>query len=108
MQGSEGCRFFVWIDSDVNERVSKVIRGLLKRLDKHESEIQKLEIEVERKDLEIQKLKLANMKMEVMVKKKMGSIFQFVCTILFGVLLAFLWSNFMNNSGKAQSVLQLS
>nr|GMC65120.1 uncharacterized protein LOC109193259 [Ipomoea batatas] len=33
--------YFEWLDSDVSERVAKVIRGLLKRLDKQETEMQR-------------------------------------------------------------------
>nr|GLL37931.1 uncharacterized protein LOC109193259 [Ipomoea trifida] len=33
--------YFQWLDSDVSDRVAKVIRGLLKRLDKQETEMQR-------------------------------------------------------------------
>nr|GME07967.1 uncharacterized protein LOC109193259 [Ipomoea batatas]GME21706.1 uncharacterized protein LOC109193259 [Ipomoea batatas] len=35
--------YFEWLDSDVSERVAKVIRGLLKRLDKQETEMQRFQ-----------------------------------------------------------------
>nr|GMC80253.1 uncharacterized protein LOC109193259 [Ipomoea batatas] len=39
--GNGNCRYFEWLDSDSSERVAKVIRGLLKRLDKQETEMQR-------------------------------------------------------------------
>nr|GMD84224.1 uncharacterized protein LOC109175377 [Ipomoea batatas] len=44
--------FFQWLDFDVTERVAQLIRGLLKRLDKQQNQIQKLEIEIEKKEVE--------------------------------------------------------
>nr|GLL29619.1 uncharacterized protein LOC109168447 [Ipomoea trifida] len=41
--GNGNCRYFQWLDSDVSDRVAKVIRGLLKRLDKQDSEMQRLQ-----------------------------------------------------------------
>jgi len=54
-QGNESCRYFEWMDYDVSERVAKVIRGLLKRANNYEREIEKLNLTVEKKDLEIHK-----------------------------------------------------
>nr|GMC46535.1 uncharacterized protein LOC109159395 [Ipomoea batatas] len=54
--GHGSCRFFQWLDFDVTERVAHLIRGLLKRLDKHQNEIQKLEIEKKKKEVEVQHL----------------------------------------------------
>nr|GLL20338.1 uncharacterized protein LOC109168447 [Ipomoea trifida] len=42
-RGNGNCRYFEWLDSDVSERVAKVIRGLLKRLDKQETEMQRFQ-----------------------------------------------------------------
>nr|GMD51158.1 GRF zinc finger protein [Ipomoea batatas] len=53
--GNERCRYFEWMDYDVSERVAKVIRGLLKRANNYEREIEKLNLTVEKKDLEIHK-----------------------------------------------------
>nr|GMC66817.1 uncharacterized protein LOC109164785 [Ipomoea batatas] len=53
--GNESCRYFEWMDYDVSERVAKVIRGLLKRANNYEREIEKLNLTVEKKDLEIHK-----------------------------------------------------
>nr|GMC47113.1 DNA-(apurinic or apyrimidinic site) lyase [Ipomoea batatas] len=36
VRGNGNCRYFQWLDSDVSDRVAKVIRGLLKRLDKQD------------------------------------------------------------------------
>jgi len=41
-QGNESCWYFEWMDYDVSNRVAKVIRGLLKRADNYEKEIEKL------------------------------------------------------------------
>nr|GMD54154.1 uncharacterized protein LOC109169835 [Ipomoea batatas] len=38
---------------DVTERVAQLIRGLLKRLNKQQNQIQKLEIEIEKKEDEV-------------------------------------------------------
>nr|GMD48792.1 zinc finger, GRF-type [Ipomoea batatas] len=54
-KGNESCRYFEWMDYDVSERVAKVIRGLLKRANNYEKEIEKLNLTVEKKDLEIHK-----------------------------------------------------
>ncbi|XP_019153850.1 PREDICTED: uncharacterized protein LOC109150395 [Ipomoea nil] len=59
--GNDSYRYFEWIDSDVSERVSRIIRGLLKRLDKKESEIQRLEIIIEKENGVIKKMKLESM-----------------------------------------------
>ncbi|XP_019166873.1 PREDICTED: uncharacterized protein LOC109162640 [Ipomoea nil] len=58
--GNRSCRFFEWIDSDVSERVSRVIRGLLKRLDNKDSEIQKLQTMIEKQNGVIKKMKWVN------------------------------------------------
>nr|GMD66017.1 zinc finger, GRF-type [Ipomoea batatas] len=50
------CQRYDWLDFDVTERVAHLIRGLLKRLDKHQNEIQKLEIQMEKKEVEVQHL----------------------------------------------------
>nr|GLL19972.1 uncharacterized protein LOC109164785 [Ipomoea trifida] len=42
--GNESCRYFEWMDHDVSERVAKVIRGLLKRANNYEKEIEKLSL----------------------------------------------------------------
>nr|GLL25658.1 uncharacterized protein LOC109150411 [Ipomoea trifida] len=55
--GNESCRYFEWMDYDVSERVAKVIRGLLKRANNYEKEIEKLNLTVEKRDFEIHKKK---------------------------------------------------
>nr|GMD13395.1 uncharacterized protein LOC109164785 [Ipomoea batatas] len=42
--GNESCRYFEWMDYDVSERVAKVIRGLLKKANNYEKEIEKLNL----------------------------------------------------------------
>ncbi|XP_019167316.1 PREDICTED: uncharacterized protein LOC109163050 [Ipomoea nil] len=54
-QGNESCRYFEWMDYDVSDRVANVIRGLLKRADKYEKEIDKLHLTIEKKDHEFNK-----------------------------------------------------
>nr|GMD51897.1 DNA-(apurinic or apyrimidinic site) lyase [Ipomoea batatas] len=39
VRGNGNCRYFQWLDSDVSDRVAKVIRGLLKRLDKQDTRV---------------------------------------------------------------------
>nr|GMD52293.1 uncharacterized protein LOC109169835 [Ipomoea batatas] len=47
------CQRYRWLDFDVTERVAQLIRGLLKRLNKQQNQIQKLEIEIEKKEDEV-------------------------------------------------------
>nr|GLL49975.1 uncharacterized protein LOC109159395 [Ipomoea trifida] len=58
------CQRYGWLDFDVTERVAQLIRGLLKRLDKQQNQIQKLEIEIEKKEVEVQHLTLKNTRLE--------------------------------------------
>nr|GMD47231.1 uncharacterized protein LOC109163050 [Ipomoea batatas] len=53
--GLGSCRYFEWMDYDVSERVSNVLRGLLKKADKYEKEIEKLQFTIEKKDHELKK-----------------------------------------------------
>nr|GMD33092.1 DNA-(apurinic or apyrimidinic site) lyase [Ipomoea batatas] len=48
--GNGNCWYFEWIDSDVTERVSRVIRGLLKKLDKKDNEIERLQTAIEKQN----------------------------------------------------------
>ncbi|XP_031101923.1 uncharacterized protein LOC116005826 [Ipomoea triloba] len=42
--GNESYRYFEWMDYDASKRVAKVIRGLLKRANNYEKEIEKLNL----------------------------------------------------------------
>nr|GMD28440.1 DNA-(apurinic or apyrimidinic site) lyase [Ipomoea batatas] len=55
VRGNGNCRYFQWLDSDVSDRVAKVIRGLLKRLDKQDSEMQRLQAVIEEKNVKLKK-----------------------------------------------------
>nr|GMD65153.1 putative casein kinase II subunit beta-4 [Ipomoea batatas] len=52
VRGNGNCRYFQWLDSDVSDRVAKVIRGLLKRLDKQDSEMQRLQAVIDEKNVQ--------------------------------------------------------
>nr|GLL49920.1 uncharacterized protein LOC109193541 [Ipomoea trifida] len=56
--GNGNCRYFEWLDSDVSERVAKVIRGLLKRLDKQETEMQRFQAVIGDQNASLKKQKL--------------------------------------------------
>nr|GMD97535.1 uncharacterized protein LOC109168447 [Ipomoea batatas] len=56
--GNGNCRYFQWLDSDVSDRVAKVIRGLLKRLDKQDSEMQRLQAVIDEKNVNMKKKQL--------------------------------------------------
>ncbi|XP_019173017.1 PREDICTED: uncharacterized protein LOC109168447 [Ipomoea nil] len=60
VHGNGNCRYFQWLDSDVTDCVSKVIRGLLKMLDKQESEIQRLQAVIAEKIVKLKKKSLAS------------------------------------------------
>ncbi|XP_019167557.1 PREDICTED: uncharacterized protein LOC109163260 [Ipomoea nil] len=54
-RGNGSCRYFEWMDYDVSECVSNMIRGLLKMADKYEKEIDKLQFTIEKKRYKINK-----------------------------------------------------
>nr|GLL27483.1 uncharacterized protein LOC109193541 [Ipomoea trifida] len=56
--GNGNCWYFEWIDSDVTERVSRVIRGLLKKLDKKDNEIERLQTGIEKQNGVVKKMKV--------------------------------------------------
>nr|GMD02708.1 DNA-(apurinic or apyrimidinic site) lyase [Ipomoea batatas] len=55
VRGNGNYRYFQWLDSDVSDRVAKVIRGLLKRLDKQDSEMQRIQAVIEEKNVKLKK-----------------------------------------------------
>nr|GLL16502.1 uncharacterized protein LOC109168447 [Ipomoea trifida] len=55
VRGNGNCRYFQWLDSDVSDRVAKVIRGLSKRLDKQDSEMQRIQAVIEEKNVKLKK-----------------------------------------------------
>nr|GMC91072.1 DNA-(apurinic or apyrimidinic site) lyase [Ipomoea batatas] len=77
VRGNGNCRYFQWLDSDVSDRVAKVIRGLLKRLDKQDSEMQRLQAVIDEKNV--------NMK-----KKHLDSKFNFLYGFGIGIVVGFL------------------
>nr|GMD63729.1 uncharacterized protein LOC109150395 [Ipomoea batatas] len=76
-----------WIDSNVSERVSKIIRGLLKRLDKKDNEIQRLQSVIEKDNGVIKKMKLE-------------SKFQFCYGFTVGIVVALVCLKVWGNTGE--------
>nr|GMD50652.1 uncharacterized protein LOC109164785 [Ipomoea batatas] len=72
--GNGSCRYFEWMDYDVSERVSNVLRGLLKKADKHEKEIEKLQFTIEKKDHEL-KMKILESNLKFLYGFGIGMIF---------------------------------
>nr|GMD58900.1 uncharacterized protein LOC109163050 [Ipomoea batatas] len=73
-EGNGSCRYFEWMDYDVSERVSNVLRGLLKKADKHEKEIEKLQFTIEKKDHEL-KMKILESNLKFLYGFGIGMIF---------------------------------
>nr|GMD60477.1 uncharacterized protein LOC109150395 [Ipomoea batatas] len=72
-----------WIDSNVSERVSKIIRGLLKRLDKKDNEIQRLQTVIEKDNGVIKKMKLES-KFQFCYGFTIGIVVALVCLKVWG------------------------
>nr|GMD90819.1 uncharacterized protein LOC109164785 [Ipomoea batatas] len=82
--GNGSCRYFEWMDYDVSERVSNVLRGLLKKADKHEKEIEKLQFTIEKKDHEL-KMKILESNLKFLYGFGIGVIFAgFVISVWMG------------------------
>nr|GLL16352.1 uncharacterized protein LOC109193541 [Ipomoea trifida]GMC72318.1 DNA topoisomerase [Ipomoea batatas]GMC91690.1 DNA topoisomerase [Ipomoea batatas] len=85
--GNGNCWFFEWIDSDVSERVSRIIRGLLKRLDKKDNEIKRLQTVIEKDN-------------GVMKKMMLESKFQFCYGFTVGIVVALVCLKVWGNTGE--------
>ncbi|XP_019199643.1 PREDICTED: uncharacterized protein LOC109193259 [Ipomoea nil] len=95
VRGNGNCSYFQWLDSDVSDRVSKVIRGLLKRLDKQESEMQRLQVVIDEKTVQLK-------------KKTLTSKFQFLYGFGFGIVVGFLcFRLWMRSVDPSEKLLQL-
>nr|GMD03744.1 uncharacterized protein LOC109193259 [Ipomoea batatas] len=94
--GNGNCWYFQWLDSDVSDRVAKVIRGLLKRLDKQDSEMQRLQAVIDEKNV--------NMK-----KKHLDSKFNFLYGFGIGIVLGFLcFMHWQRTVKSSANVFQLN
>nr|GMD06415.1 DNA-(apurinic or apyrimidinic site) lyase [Ipomoea batatas] len=82
--GNDNCWYFEWIDSDVTERVSRVIRGLLKKLDKKDNEIQRIQAAIEKQNGVVNKMKL---------EFKLQFFYGFAVGIVVGLLCLKVWVN---------------
>nr|GMD14377.1 DNA-(apurinic or apyrimidinic site) lyase [Ipomoea batatas] len=94
--GNGNCWYFEWIDSDVTERVSRVIRGLLKKLDKKDNEIERLQTAIEKQNGVVKKMKL---------ESKLQFWFGFAVGIVVGILCLKAWVNTYEQTPK---ILQLN
>jgi len=82
------------LDSDVSDRVAKVIRGLLKRLDKQDSEMQRLQAVIDEKNV-------------ILKKNNLDSKFNFLYGFGFGIVVGFLCFHWMRNVEASGNVFQL-
>nr|GMD68613.1 uncharacterized protein LOC109167351 [Ipomoea batatas] len=87
--------FRTWVDMDVSDRVAIIIRGLLKRLDKNDMEIQKLKYTIEKEEIEIQKLSLKVMKMKFQKQTGGDNKFQFYKGVACGLVVATIFFQFV-------------
>nr|GMC67475.1 GRF zinc finger protein [Ipomoea batatas] len=106
--GHGSCRFFQWLDFDVTERVAQLIRGLLKRLDKQQNQIQKLEIDIEKKEVEVQHLTLKNTRHEFALNNQRGRSMFFLWGFSVGLVLPFIWKRIWECVVAGDGVLQLN
>ncbi|XP_019163053.1 PREDICTED: uncharacterized protein LOC109159395 [Ipomoea nil] len=105
--GHGSCRFFQWLDFDVNERVAQLIRGLLKRLDKHQNEFQKLEIEMEKKELEVQQLRVKITRLEFSLNNQRGRNMLFWGGLSVGLILPLILKGLWESVIAGDGILQL-
>ncbi|XP_019166871.1 PREDICTED: uncharacterized protein LOC109162637 [Ipomoea nil] len=93
--GNDSCRYFEWMDYNVSERVTNVLRGLLKRANKYEHEIEKLQFTIEKKEHEIKK-KIWELNLKFLYGFGFG--------VLFAVLVMSIW---MRSGEPSEGLLQL-